>query len=139
MNGFPVTVQARGAALSTCQAGGHHLGPARAGEGAAGDERSDCQPRRPGPATPAVARELRPGTGWGGATWLPGDCGCVRVRAGLGAAPGHGSGRARCPGGAELAVLPGLEPHRGELPAASAGDAGDSVAGRAADRAAGGG
>jgi hypothetical protein len=66
VNGFPVTVQARGAALSTCQAGGHHLGPARAGEGAAGDERSGCQPRRPGPATPAVARELRPGTGWEG-------------------------------------------------------------------------
>ena len=98
------TGQARGAALRTAPA--MRLGPVRAGEGAAGDERSGCQPRRPGPAALAVAREFRPGTGRG--AWLPGDGGCVRVRADLGATPGRGSRWARCLGGADLAVLPGL-------------------------------
>ena len=46
------TGQARGAALRTASA--MRLGPVRAGEGAAGDERSGCQPRRPGPAALAV-------------------------------------------------------------------------------------
>ena len=98
------TGQARGAALRTASA--MRLGPVRAGEGAAGDERSGCQPRRAGPAALAVAREFRPGTGRG--AWLPGDGGCVRVRADLGATPGRGSRWARCLGGADLAVLPGL-------------------------------
>ena len=46
-------------------------------------------------------------------------------------AGGRDPGGPAAPEGAELAVLPGLEPHRGGLPAAGAGDA---VPGQAAGR-----
>ena len=49
-------------------------------------------------------------------------------------AGGRDPGGPAAPEGAELAVLPGLEPHRGGLPAAGAGDSGDAVAGQAAGR-----
>jgi len=109
------------------------LGPVRAGEGAAGDERSGCQPRRPGPAALAVAREFRPAPAGGGLA-----VGRRRMR------PASGPTRARrrgrdpggpaAPGARSSRVLPGLEPHRGGLPTAGAGDsgAGHAVAGQAA-------
>jgi hypothetical protein len=133
VNGFPVTVQARGAALMAAP-GRRACGWARSGPAKAPQEMNDPAASRGGRAQPRsrVAREFRPGTGRG--AWLPGDGACVRVRAEPGAAPGQGSRRARCPEGSELAVLPGLEPHRGGLPAAGAGDSGDAVAGQAAGR-----
>jgi hypothetical protein len=132
VNGFPVIVQVRGAALRTVP-GRRACGWARPGPAKAPQEMNDPAASRGGPAALAVAREFRPGTGWG----RPGcretadasASGQTRARR-----RGQGSRRARCPGGAELAVLPGLEPHRGGLPAAGAGDSGDAVAGQAAGR-----
>ena len=133
MNGFPVTVQPRGAALKDgAGQAGMRPGPAWAGDGAAGDERSGCQPRRPGPAALAVAREFRPGTGRG--AWLPGDGECVRVRADPGATPGQGSRPGPLPRGrgARGTAQPGTPSRRVCRPPVPATPATPSLAGRQA-------
>jgi len=85
---------------------GMRLGPAWAGEGAAGDERSGCQPRRPGPAALAVAREFRPAPAGGG---LAAGRRRMRPRPGR---PGRGAGA-----GIQAGPLPRGRGARGSCPA----------------------